>query len=221
MAYDIFISYRRVDKENRTSGTNIARTIKQQLEIEGYKDRVFFDHSESHDDELEKVILSAIEECKVFILVLTKDSMMRCVNEGDWVRREILHARKCGLKIIPVEPDTLFNGYPENFPAELNVVKSIQHSKVHMDSSFERDIQAMIKTRISKCAPVDSVVQSRNGALVRIDTDLECRVMDFGKEIAQTGVGLSEIRLSKGKHKLSFVGVESDAERYGRRNEGA
>ncbi len=59
-----------------------------------------------------------------------------------------------------------------------------------------------------------SYTSSCNGALVRIDTDLECRILDFGKEIARVGVGMSEIRLSKGKHKLSFVGVESDAERY-------
>ncbi len=46
MAYDIFISYRRKDSAGLTSGTNIARTIKQQLGIEGYKNRVFFDYSE-------------------------------------------------------------------------------------------------------------------------------------------------------------------------------
>ncbi len=153
MAYDIFISYRRTDGSGLTSGTDIARTIKQQLEIEGYKNRVFFDYSELSDDEFEQVILTALEQCKVFILVLTKDSMMRCVNEGDWVRREISHAQKCGLKIIPVEPDNLFNGYPKDFPAELNVVKRVQHSKIHMDSSFERDMRAMIDMRIRPVLP--------------------------------------------------------------------
>ena len=153
MAYDIFISYRRTDNSGLTSGTNIARTIKQQLEIQGYKNRVFFDYSELSDDEFERIILAAIEQCRVFVLVLSKDAMMRCVNDGDWVRREIVHAQKHGLKIIPVEPDDLFNGYPIRFPAELDVVKRVQHSKIHMDSSFERDIRAMIDTRIRPAIP--------------------------------------------------------------------
>ncbi len=153
MAYDIFISYRREDSQGLISGTNIARSIKQQLEIEGYKGRVFFDYSELSDSDFERVILSAIEQCKVFVLVLSKDSMMRCTNPNDWVRREILHAVKYGLKIIPIEPDNLFNGYPANFPDELRVVQREQHSKIHMDSSFERDVRAMIEQRIEPTLP--------------------------------------------------------------------
>lgn len=208
MAYDIFVSYRRKDCAGLTSGTNIARTIKQQLEIEGYKHRVFFDYSELSDDDFEKIILKAIERCKVFILVLSRDSMMRCVNDDDWVRREILHAQKCGLKIIPVEPDNLFNGYPDEFPAELDVVKRIQHTTIHMDSSFERDMRAMIESRITPILPAGDA-ESKSGALVKIDSDLECRVLDFGEEIATIGTGMNEIRLSKGNHEITFVGVES------------
>ncbi len=213
MAYDIFISYRRTDRDGLNSGTYIARTIKQELELEGYQDRVFFDYSELSDNEFEGVILGAIEQCKVFVLVLSKDSMMRCVNEGDWVRREILHAQKCGLKIIPVEPDNLFNGYPADFPAELEVVKKTQHTRIHTDSSFERDIQAMIQARITPILPPNKVT-STCGALIRIDCDLDCKLFCFDKALGTIGKGLTEIRLTKGLHRLSFVGVESDAEHY-------
>ena len=213
MAYDIFISYRRKDCNGLTSGTNIARTIKQQLEIEGYKNRVFFDYSELSDDDFEKIILKAIEGCKVFILVLSKDSMMRCVNDDDWVRREICHAQANGLKIIPIEADNLFNGYPDKFPAELEVIKRIQHTTIHMDSSFERDMRAMIKTRIRPILTEGGVAPIR-GAIVKIDSDLECRVLDFGEMVGTIGKGINEIRLPKGNHELSFVGVESDAERF-------
>ncbi len=213
MAYDIFISYRRKDCAGLTSGTDIARTIKQQLEIEGYKNRVFFDYSELSDDDFERIILKAIERCKVFILVLSRDSMMRCVNDGDWVRREILHAKKFGLKIIPIEPDALFNGYPDKFPAELNIVKLIHHTTIHMDSSFERDMQAMIKARIRPILPEGDIVQVR-GAVVKVDSDLECRVLDFGEEIGTIGKGTNEIRLPKGNHEIVFLGAESDAERF-------
>ena len=213
MAYDIFISYRRKDCDGLTSGTNIARTIKQQLEIEGYKNRVFFDYSELSDDDFENIILRAIEGCKVFVLVLSKDSMMRCVNDDDWVRREILYAQACGLKIIPIEADNLFNGYPENFPAELDIVKTKQHTTIHMDSSFERDMRAMIEDRIRPILTEGGVAPIR-GAIVKIDSDLECRVLDFGEMVGTIGKGINEIRLPKGNHELSFVGVESDAERF-------
>ena len=145
----IFVSYRRTDLNGKTSGTDIARTIKQHLEISGYKNRVFFDYSELSDDEFENIILSEIRGCEVFILVLTHDTMHRCVNDDDWVRREILEAVKHNVKIVPIEVDNLFNGYPEGMISDLDIIKRLQHSKVHMDSSFENDMNAIIEARIA------------------------------------------------------------------------
>ena len=85
--YDIFISYRRFDSEGRTSGRDIARTLQKELTIRGYT--VFFDYGEIKDEEFESVILPAVQSSKVFLLVLTKDTLLRCANEGDWVKREI------------------------------------------------------------------------------------------------------------------------------------
>lgn len=145
----IFVSYRRTDLNGKTSGTNIARTIKQHLEISGYENRVFFDYCDLSDDEFENIILSEIRGCKVFILVLTRDTMHRCVNDDDWVRREILEAAKHNVKIVPIEVDNLFNGYPEGMISDLDIIKRLQHSKVHMDSSFENDMNAIIEARIA------------------------------------------------------------------------
>lgn len=145
----IFVSYRRTDRNGKNSGTDIARTIKQHLEISGYKNQVFFDYCELTDDKFENIILSEIRGCKVFILVLTHDTMHRCVNDDDWVRREILEAAKHNIKIIPIEVDNLFNGYPEDMISDLDIIKHLHHSKVHMDSSFENDMNAIIETRIA------------------------------------------------------------------------
>ena len=145
----IFVSYRRTDLLGKTSGTDIARTIKQHLEISGYEDQVFFDYCNLSDDEFENIILSEIRGCKVFILVLTHDTMHRCVNDDDWVRREILEAAKHNVKIVPIEVDNLFNGYPEGMISDLDIIKRLQHSKVHMDSSFENDMNAIIEARIA------------------------------------------------------------------------
>ena len=161
----IFISYRRTDLNGKNSGTDIARTIKQHLEISGYMNQVFFDFCELSDDEFENIILSEIRGCKVFILVLTHDTMHRCVNDDDWVRREILEAVKHNKKIIPIEVDDLFNGYPIDMISELDIIKRLQHSKVHMDSSFENDMNAIIETRI---APVTKPRKSKSNKLEHI-----------------------------------------------------
>ena len=108
--YDIFISYRRQDSEGRTSGRDIARTLKLEFERRGYS--VFFDYSEIRDDDFEKIILPAVQNAKVFLLVLSKDSLDRCVRQGDWVRREIETAICSGCKIIPLNPDGVLCGTP-------------------------------------------------------------------------------------------------------------
>jgi hypothetical protein len=118
--YDIFISYRRVDSEGRTSGRDIARTLQKELTIRGYS--VFFDYSEIKDEEFESVILPAVQSSKVFLLVLTKDALLRCVNEGDWVRREIETAISSNCKIIPIDPDHAFSGWPESIPDSIRPI---------------------------------------------------------------------------------------------------
>lgn len=144
--YEIFINYRRVDSEGRTSGRDIARTIKLELEKRGYG--VFFDYSEIKDNEFEDTILPAIHNSKVFIIVLSKDALLRCVNEEDWVRREIETAINVGCKIIPVSPDGAFNGWPTILPDSILPITKQQVSDISMGSLFEKSIDKLIEERI-------------------------------------------------------------------------
>lgn len=146
--FDVFISYRRVDSEGRTSGRDIARTIKLELEKRGYG--VFFDYSEIKDNEFEDTILPAIHNSKVFIIVLSKDALLRCVNEEDWVRREIETAINVGCKIIPVSPDGAFNGWPSNLPDTIRPIIRQQVSDISMGSLFEISIDKLIEERIDE-----------------------------------------------------------------------
>ena len=152
--YDIFISYRRVDSEGRTSGRDIARTIKLELEKRGFE--VFFDYSEIKDNEFEDTILPAIHNSKVFIIVLSKDALLRCVNEEDRVRREIETAINAGRKIIPVSPDGAFNGWPVNLPDTIHSITKQQVSDISMGSLFEKSIDKLIEERI------DDAVKNRH-----------------------------------------------------------
>lgn len=166
--YDIFISYRRIDSEGRTSGRDIARTIKLELEKRGYK--VFFDYSEIKDNEFENVILPAVKYSKIFILILSKDALLRCSNEGDWVRREILTAIKSDSKIIPVSPDNAFSGWPQNFPEDLEYLKRQQISEVSMGSLFEVSIEKLEKDRIINVLSQNVSTPNHNSKLI-VSTD--------------------------------------------------
>ena len=108
MEYDIFVSYRRVDSQGRVEGRDIARLLTKELKLYGYN--VFFDYSEIKDNDFEDAILPAIRNCKIFILLLTANALVRCIDERDWVRREIMEAYNSGRKIISVNPGYEFKG---------------------------------------------------------------------------------------------------------------
>lgn len=147
MDYDIFVSYRRTDTQGNISGRDIARLLSKEFKLLGYN--TFFDYSELKDCDFEQTIIPAVHNCKIFILVLTKDSLDRCKNDNDWVRREIYEAINAGIKIIPVNPDNQFNGWPEDLPSELNPIKTIQMSFIDMNTNFEITIKHMVDTRIA------------------------------------------------------------------------
>ena len=158
--YDIFISYRRTDESGKISGRDQARLISKQLELEGY--HPFFDYSEIKDLQFDKVIIPAIENSKIFILVITKDSLKRCVNEDDWVRREIETAIKAGCKIINVAPENTFNGWPDTLPESIHEIKTIHISDIHFGALFEMSIDRIIDERIASVVPRPHIKNKTN-----------------------------------------------------------
>lgn len=151
MDYDIFISYRRTDSQGNISGRDIARLLSKEFKLYGYK--TFFDYSELNDCDFADTIIPAVRKCKIFILVLTKDALLRCANSEDWVRREMTEALNCRCKIIPVNPDNSFNGWPDNLPRELAAIKTIQIFSIDMNSNFEVLVKHLIDSRIAKVIP--------------------------------------------------------------------
>ncbi len=113
----------------------------------GYK--TFFDYSELKDNDFADMIIPAVKNCKIFVLVLTKDALERCVNEDDWVRKEITEAINNHVKIIPVNPDNSFNGWPNCLPEDLLSIRTIQISSIDMNSNFEVTVKHLIDTRIA------------------------------------------------------------------------
>ena len=199
MKYDVFISYR------RDGGDKYARTIQQALEKQF---RVFLDFDELEDGVFDQRIIDAISESPVFLLILSKGALDRCVNENDWVRKEILQAVKCGCHIVPVTIiGDNFNKLPEELPEELRrAVGSHQFSQLHMETLFKESMAKLVKTRI---APYIHNEHFDTGAEIHIEADADCLLFHFKKIQCPIREGVDNVvRLKRGKHKLEFVSLE-------------
>ena len=146
---DIFISYRRENKEGQAYGTTIANLIYDKLNDAGYRGRVFLDHEGIINENFEEKILKTIRQAKVFILLLTQDTLDRCQNDGDWVRREICVARESDLEIIVINYNNEFkNVYPNDFPEELCWLKT-HNRQIVRAAEFSDDMAKLISNIIS------------------------------------------------------------------------
>lgn len=143
MKCDIFISYRRSD------GRDIARTIQQALLAKGY-DNIFFDYSSLRDGVFNEQIIDAIECCKDYIVVLSRDSLSRCAIAGDWVAREMEAAISAGCHIIPVAIDVNYDMFPENLPDQLKAIENIQQTKLLTNEYFDDSINRLTQRLLSK-----------------------------------------------------------------------
>lgn len=140
--YDIFISYRRV------GGAQYARILQLMLIQRGYK--VFLDYDELRDGVFGKRIKAAIHEAPIFMLVLSKDSMERCVNPDDWVREEILLAVQEQKIFLPINPDKAFDGIKADVSEAIRTVAcDNQHSEIDFGQNLGVTIEQMIQNRIA------------------------------------------------------------------------
>lgn len=139
--YDIFISYR------RDGGAQYARILQLMLTQRGYK--VFLDYDELTDGKFGEHIQEAIKEAPIFMLVLSKEALVRCKNEGDWVRREIQLAIAEGKHIIPINPDNSFDGIPDDIPEDIkDEVGTRQHSDINFGQTLGVTVDFMVTNRI-------------------------------------------------------------------------
>lgn len=153
--YDIFISYR------RDGGAQYARILQLMLIQRGYK--VFLDYDELRDGAFTDRIIAAIKAAPVFMPVLSADSMKRCVNEGDWVRKEILLAAQEGKHFVPIDPDRTFNGTPEGVPVALKEsIEGNQHSEIAFGQLLGASIDQMITDRLVEKVGVRIPLEKRD-----------------------------------------------------------
>ena len=210
-SYDIFISYRRED------GAEKARTLKSELELQGF--HVFLDFDELKDGVFDQRIINAIESAPIFMMILSPHALDRCVNDDDWVRREIECALANRRHFVPVDPDRSFPGFLHELPDSVKQgLGQHQFSEIMFGQLFKESVAKMVRERIRPALDAlgdrDNGTPSGAGALIHIESDLDCRIFRFGKEIGLALKGEETlIRLIRGKHKLEFVSFENDADR--------
>ena len=139
--YDVFLSYR------RDGGETMAILLHDRLAAKGYK--VFLDVENLRSGDFNEKLLQIIENCTDFVVVLSVGSLDRCVNEGDWVRREIAHAIKHNKNVVPL----LLRGFewPEKLPDDIANLPNLggvnAATNEFFDAVIERLTQKFMKSK--------------------------------------------------------------------------
>ena len=210
MIYDVFLSYRRKDSDGH-SNVGTVRTFKYEFERHHYE--VFFDYNDCTDEYFKDSILPAIRTCRHFVLVLTRGCFDRCKDEGDWLRREIEEAIKCGRKIIPITPDGEVevwpSGLPESISNALTGNDGLQITTIHTDSIFEANMAQLIKARLSP-PQKRNTDEMANYPKLKVRSNLDCVMYVDDEERANIQADrLEKVPLKAGEYMLRFESTEN------------
>lgn len=136
--YDIFISYR------REGGFELSQAIYHRLVNDGYA--AFLDLEQLKSGQFNTALLSVIDQCQDFLLILPPKALDRCCQEDDWVRQEVEHALKQGKNIIPV----MLRGFEwpdkETLPESLRDLSMYNGISATDHNLFNENIERLKKT---------------------------------------------------------------------------
>lgn len=135
--YDVFISYR------REGGYETAKHLYDLLSKDGYK--VSFDIDTLRSGDFDKQLLSRIEKCKDFVIIVDKHAFDRtldgsCDPNQDWLRCELSYALKTNKNIVPIFLSGI-KGFPEGLPDDVVEVckkNGPEYSKYYFDDFYKK-----------------------------------------------------------------------------------
>ncbi|HEY1987164.1 MAG TPA: tetratricopeptide repeat protein [Terracidiphilus sp.] len=121
----VFLSYR------RTHGS-WALLVYKNLVQHGFD--VFFDYKGIGSGDFEQIIVQNIKSRAHFVVLLAPTALERCVDPGDWVRREIETALETGRNIIPLQLDGFdFATVERQLTGSLARLKQYNAPRIHTD----------------------------------------------------------------------------------------
>jgi len=149
---DAFISYR------RDGGYLMAQLLRSSLKDKDV--HCYLDLEEDRSGQFDERLLEAIRDSSNFILILTKGTLDRCVNQDDWVRREIVEAVTSNKNIIPVMyPDFVWpKELNEQFPDEVLALEKKQGvilRQEYLQATIEKIISYMVDVRCPESKTVN------------------------------------------------------------------
>lgn len=129
--FQIFISYR------RDGGEFLAGRVSDKLTDMGYS--VFYDVESMRAGQFNNQIYAAIDCCEDVLLVLPPYALDRCVDENDWVRKEIEYALENNKNIIPLLMKDF--SFPQSMPDSIKDValrEGVVVDSHYFDAMIER-----------------------------------------------------------------------------------
>ena len=117
----VFISYR------RGGGALLARLVRESLQQRGYD--VFLDVEELRSGPFNTALLSEVDRCTDFVVILTSKSLDRCFQEDDWLRREVGHALERKKNVVALM-ERGFAWPPRPLPADIVRLRTARRVEV-------------------------------------------------------------------------------------------
>ncbi len=136
--YDVFISYR------SDGGEYLAHNLYERLKDRGFS--VFQDVESLRSGNFNTALYDVIALCKDVIVLLPPHGLDRCVNEDDWVRKELAYAIETSKNIIPV----FMPGFqwPEYLPPDICDIRNM-NGLTSTTAYFDQFIEKLIEFLVS------------------------------------------------------------------------
>ncbi|MGM9738794.1 MAG: penicillin-binding transpeptidase domain-containing protein [Candidatus Cryptobacteroides sp.] len=189
MEYSIFISYRRI------GGFETAKHLYDLLKYDGYT--VCFDIDTLREGKFNSALLSCIESCEDFILIVDAHAFDRTLNpnfnpENDWLRQELSYALKLKKNIIPI----LLSGasFPEELPDDIKDIRYMngpEYSKGYFDSFYSKLISFLHSTPVVS-RQLD--VMNNNGEKLQDNNPAKVSNFDLDEQRVIDSVALRELK---------------------------
>ena len=184
MRQGIFISYR------RDTGSTMARMIYDRVRLEK-KYQCFLDVEKLNAGNFREHIAQEMGKCDIFLLILSKDALNRCVNPNDNVRQEIELALEKRLPIIPVMSEDFY--WPDVMPQGLESIKDLNgvpYIQVYSEQFFERLYSFIETIRAEEKAKENAIRDAERAARA---AELSAKAKEKLKELGRSSrAGLPE-----------------------------
>ena len=132
-AGSVFISYR------REGGAETARLIRYELLARGWS--VFLDVEDLKAGKFDETLLAEVAAAENFLLILSPGALANCVQDNDWLRKEIRRAIETERNIVPVLKENSRRPDKEELPHEIEPLKRfncVDYSHVYYDATIGR-----------------------------------------------------------------------------------